>query len=176
MLILFFLRLFFYLSQFSSYPLILRGKVEICRSIAHKHKDLHAQTSHQAQTSHHWRGISFHWKCLFILTFCHIVDLSATVWELLTWKFTCCACFRLVRVGGMQCVEIYPGDGSVIVSQGRTGHFFQHTIPTATGKVHRERVLSETVKSFLFVGHIILCFLLIWQSTNSRSQPNIFLL
>jgi len=38
----------------------LREKVEICRSIAHKHKDLHAQTSHQAQTSHHWRGISFH--------------------------------------------------------------------------------------------------------------------
>ena len=37
------------------------------RSIAHKHKDLHAQTSHQAQTSHHWRGISFHWKCLFNL-------------------------------------------------------------------------------------------------------------
>ena len=66
MLILFFLRLFFYLSQFSSYLLILREKVEICRSIAHKHKDLHAQTSHQAQTSHHWRGISFHLKCLFI--------------------------------------------------------------------------------------------------------------
>jgi len=38
----------------------LREKVEICRSIAHKHKDLHAQTSHQAQTSHHWREIFFH--------------------------------------------------------------------------------------------------------------------
>jgi len=55
------------LQLFLNYYIAARISTPFCRSIAHKHKDLHAQTSHQAQTSNHWRGISFHWKCLLIL-------------------------------------------------------------------------------------------------------------
>ena len=29
----------------------------------------------------------------------------------------------------MKVVEVYPGDGSVLVSQGPSAHFFQHIIP-----------------------------------------------
>ncbi|KAL3846781.1 hypothetical protein ACJMK2_017739 [Sinanodonta woodiana] len=37
--------------------------------------------------------------------------------------------FRIVRLQTLKAVEIYPGDGTVIVSQGTAGHFFQHFIP-----------------------------------------------
>ncbi|KAK3603768.1 hypothetical protein CHS0354_023387 [Potamilus streckersoni] len=37
--------------------------------------------------------------------------------------------FRIVRLQSLKAVEIYPGDGTVIVSQGTAGHFFQHFIP-----------------------------------------------
>ena len=33
---------------------------------------------------------------------------------------------RFVQLGDMKVVEIYPGDGSVFVSQGLTAHFFSH--------------------------------------------------
>ena len=48
------------LQLFLNYYIAARISTPFFRSIAHKHKDLRAQTSHQPQTSHHWRGISFH--------------------------------------------------------------------------------------------------------------------
>ena len=36
--------------------------------------------------------------------------------------------YRFVRLGNMKVVEIYPGDGSVFVSQGITAHFFSHIV------------------------------------------------
>ena len=35
---------------------------------------------------------------------------------------------RFVQLGNMKVVEIYPGDGSVFVSQGITAHFFSHIV------------------------------------------------
>ncbi|XP_053404672.1 uncharacterized protein C5orf34 homolog [Mercenaria mercenaria] len=37
--------------------------------------------------------------------------------------------YRIVRLPTMKIVEIYPGDGSVLVSQGMSAHFFLHIIP-----------------------------------------------
>ncbi|XP_070213066.1 uncharacterized protein C5orf34-like [Littorina saxatilis] len=36
--------------------------------------------------------------------------------------------YRFVQVANMKVVEVYPGDGSVFVSQGLTGHFFSHIL------------------------------------------------
>lgn len=48
--------------------------------------------------------------------------------------------FRIVRLASTKFVEIYPGDGSVILSQGLSGHFYRHIIPR--GKQIDERTYS----------------------------------
>ena len=37
--------------------------------------------------------------------------------------------YRIVRLASTKFVEVYPGDGSVILSQGLGGHFYRHIIP-----------------------------------------------
>ncbi|XP_060071260.1 uncharacterized protein C5orf34 homolog [Ylistrum balloti] len=49
--------------------------------------------------------------------------------------------FRFVRLATTKVVEIFPGDGSVITSQGLSGHFFKHVIPRGHDKVE-ERTYS----------------------------------
>ncbi|XP_033760537.1 uncharacterized protein C5orf34 homolog [Pecten maximus] len=49
--------------------------------------------------------------------------------------------FRLVRLATTKVVEIFPGDGSVITSQGLSGHFFKHVLPRGHDKVE-ERTYS----------------------------------
>ncbi|OWF52201.1 hypothetical protein KP79_PYT20100 [Mizuhopecten yessoensis] len=49
--------------------------------------------------------------------------------------------FRLVRLATTKVVEIFPGDSSVITSQGLSGHFYKHTIPHGHDKVE-ERTYS----------------------------------
>ena len=41
---------------------------------------------------------------------------------------------RIIRLPSMKVIEVYPGDGSVLVSQGPSAQFFQHIIPQ-DGKV-----------------------------------------
>ncbi|XP_052271990.1 uncharacterized protein C5orf34 homolog [Dreissena polymorpha] len=48
--------------------------------------------------------------------------------------------YRIVRLQTTKIVEVYPGDGSVLVSQGMTGQFFQHII--AHGNKLEERTYS----------------------------------
>lgn len=49
--------------------------------------------------------------------------------------------FRLVRLATTKVVEIFPGDGSVITSQGLSGHFFKHILPHGHDQVE-ERTYS----------------------------------
>jgi len=49
-----------------------------------------------------------------------------------------------------------------------TARFYNHTTSR-----HQDCRARNTVKSFLFVGHLILCILLVGQSTYLRSQRNV---
>ncbi|KAL5004165.1 hypothetical protein ScPMuIL_017621 [Solemya velum] len=76
--------------------------------------------------------------------------------------------YRIVRLPSMKFMEIYPGDGSVIVSQGLSGHIFTHSTPkgdtveekTYSAKTPIPAGASSTVsiqklinRGYRFLGH-----------------------
>ncbi|XP_052783044.1 uncharacterized protein LOC128219272 [Mya arenaria] len=63
--------------------------------------------------------------------------------------------FRIVRLQSMKCIEVYPGDGSVIASQGMTGHFFQHIIPIGNKLEERTYSLKSPPGQAVVGGHSI---------------------
>ncbi|XP_062612767.1 uncharacterized protein C5orf34-like [Saccostrea cucullata] len=53
--------------------------------------------------------------------------------------------FRILRLSSTKVLEIFPGDGSVIVSQGVKGHYYKHSIPYGDRGEVEER--SYSIKS-----------------------------
>ncbi|KAK3092815.1 hypothetical protein FSP39_007490 [Pinctada imbricata] len=46
--------------------------------------------------------------------------------------------FRILRLNSTKSVEIYPGDGSVILSQGAKGLYYRHIVPSPDGSIEEK--------------------------------------